>query len=55
MAARISDGPKPLAGHAGGDMPVCGEASGKSADVADVTPVKIAALVSFLGTIQQKP
>jgi len=55
MVARIIDGRKPLAGHAGGDMPVWGEAFGKSADGADATPAKIAALVSFLGTIQQKP
>jgi mono/diheme cytochrome c family protein len=55
MVSRIIDGRKPLPGHGGGDMPVWGEAFGKTADGADATPAKIAALVAYLQSIQQKP
>jgi mono/diheme cytochrome c family protein len=55
MVSRIIDGRKPLAGHGGGDMPVWGEAFGKSVDGADTTPTKITALVAYLESIQQKP
>lgn len=52
MVARIIDGRKPLSGHGGGDMPVWGEAFGKSLDSPESTPDKIAALVSYLESIQ---
>jgi mono/diheme cytochrome c family protein len=55
MVARIIDGRKPLPGHGGGDMPVWGEAFGKTSDGTDATPRKIAALVAYLESIQQKP
>ena len=54
MVSRIIDGRKPLAGHGGGDMPAWGDAFARSAEGADTTPVKIAALVTYLETIQQK-
>ena len=53
MVARIIDGRKPLAGHGGGDMPVWGEAFGNTADGAEATPRKIAALVAYLQTMQK--
>lgn len=55
MVSRIIDGRKPLAGHGGGDMPVWGEAFGKTSDGADATPAKIAALVAYLESVQRKP
>lgn len=55
MVARIIDGRKPLAGHGGGDMPAWGDAFARSAEGADNIPGKIAALVLYLETIQQKP
>jgi hypothetical protein len=55
MVARIIDGRKPLSGHGGGDMPVWGDAFGRTADGPDTTPDKIAALVDYLESIQQKP
>jgi hypothetical protein len=55
MVARIIDGRKPLSGHGGGDMPVWGDAFGRSVDGPDTTPDKIAALVDYLESIQQKP
>jgi hypothetical protein len=53
MVARIIDGRKPIAGHGGGDMPVWGDAFGRSVDGADTTPGKIAALVGYLKSLQQ--
>jgi len=55
MVGRIIDGRKPLSGHGGGDMPVWGDAFGRSADGPDTAPDKIAALVDYLESIQQKP
>ena len=55
MVARIIDGRKPIAGHGGGDMPAWGDAFARSADGADDIPEKIAALVTYLETIQEKP
>ena len=55
MVSRIVDGRKPLSGHGGGDMPVWGDAFGRSADGPDTTPDKIKALVGYLESIQQKP
>ncbi len=55
MVSRIIDGRKPLSGHGGGDMPVWGDAFGRSSDGPDTTPDKIAALVNYLESIQQKP
>jgi mono/diheme cytochrome c family protein len=55
MVARIIDGRKPLSGHGGGDMPVWGDAFGRTADGADTTPDKIAALVDYLRSVQQRP
>lgn len=55
MVARIIDGRKPLSGHGGGDMPAWGDAFARSSDGADNIPDKIAALVIYLETIQQKP
>lgn len=55
MVLQIIDGRKPVAGHGGGDMPVWGDAFGKSADGADATSAKLTALVKYLETIQQKP
>lgn len=55
MVSRIIDGRKPLAGHGGGDMPAWGDAFGRSSDGPDTTPDKIAALVNYLESIQQKP
>jgi mono/diheme cytochrome c family protein len=55
MVARIIDGRKPLAGHGGGDMPAWGDAFARSAEGAENIPDKIAALVIYLETIQQKP
>jgi mono/diheme cytochrome c family protein len=55
MVARIIDGRKPISGHGGGDMPVWGDAFGRSADGADTTPDKIAALVDYLQSLQQQP
>lgn len=55
MVFQIIDGRKPVAGHGGGDMPVWGDAFGKSADGADATVAKLTALVKYLETIQQKP
>ena len=55
MVARIIDGRKPLAGHGGGDMPVWGDAFDRSADGEGATSLKIAALVEYLKSIQQKP
>jgi mono/diheme cytochrome c family protein len=54
MVARIIDGRKPLAGHGGGDMPVWGEAFANTAEGAEATPRKIAALVNYLESIQQR-
>jgi mono/diheme cytochrome c family protein len=54
MVSRIIDGRKPLPGHGGGDMPVWGEAFSNTADGASSTPRKIAALVVYLESIQQK-
>ena len=53
--ARIIDGRNPIAGHGGGDMPAWGDAFGRSAEGADTIADKIAALVVYLETIQQKP
>jgi mono/diheme cytochrome c family protein len=55
MVSKIVDGRNPLAGHGGGDMPIWGEAFDKSSDGADMTSAKIAALVEYLKSIQQKP
>ena len=55
MVSRIIDGRKPLAGHGGGDMPVWGEAFANTSDGAAATPAKIAALVSYLQSVQRKP
>lgn len=55
MVSRIIDGRKPLSGHGGGDMPVWGDAFGRSADGPDTTPSKITALVAYLESIQKKP
>ena len=55
MVSRIIDGRKPLSGHGGGDMPVWGDAFGRSADGPDTTPDKIKALVGYRESIQQKP
>ena len=55
MVSRIIDGRKPLSGHGGGDMPVWGDAFGRTSDGPDITPAKIAALVGYLESIQQKP
>jgi mono/diheme cytochrome c family protein len=55
MVARIIDGRKPLAGHGGGDMPVWGDAFGRTSDGPDTTPQKITALVAYLQSLQQKP
>jgi hypothetical protein len=54
MVARIIDGRKPLAGHGGGDMPVWGEAFANTAEGSEATPRKIAALVGYLESIQQR-
>ena len=54
MVARIIDGRKPLAGHGGGDMPVWGETFDNTADGAKLTQQKIAALVRYLESLQQK-
>jgi len=54
MVARIIDGRKQLAGHGGGDMPVWGEAFDNTADGAKLTQQKIAALVKYLESLQQK-
>jgi mono/diheme cytochrome c family protein len=54
MVARIIDGRKPLSGHGGGDMPVWGEAFANTAEGAEATPRKIAALVNYLESIQQR-
>ena len=55
VIARTIDGRSPVKGHGGGDMPVWGDAFGKSA--ADTTPIdqKIDRLVSYLESIQVKP
>ena len=55
MVSQIIDGRKPLSGHGGGDMPVWGDAFANSTDGADTTPEKLAALVAYLETVQQKP
>lgn len=55
MVLQIIDGRNPVAGHGGGDMPVWGDAFGKSADGGDATAAKLTALVKYLETIQQKP
>jgi len=55
MVARIIDGRKPLAGHGGGDMPVWGEAFGKTSEGAGATSDKITALVNYLQSLQRKP
>lgn len=55
MVLQIIDGRKPAAGHGGGDMPVWGDAFGKSADGVDTAVEKLSALVKYLETIQQKP
>ncbi len=52
---QIIDGRKPVAGHGGGDMPVWGDAFGRSADGVDAAAAKLTALVKYLETIQQKP
>jgi mono/diheme cytochrome c family protein len=54
MVTRIIDGRKPLGGHGGGDMPVWGEAFANTAEGAEATPRKIAALVNYLESIQQR-
>lgn len=55
MVSRVIDGRKPMSGHGGGDMPVWGDAFGRSSDGPDTIPDKIAALVSYLESVQQKP
>jgi len=55
MVMQIIDGRKPLPGHGGGDMPVWGDAFGRSADGPEATVDKLAAIVKYLETIQQKP
>ncbi len=55
MVLQIIDGRKPVAGHGGGDMPVWGDAFGRSADGVDTTGAKLTALVKYLEGIQQKP
>lgn len=54
MVLQIIDGRKPVPGHGGGDMPVWGDAFGRSSDGADATVAKLTALVKYLETIQQK-
>jgi mono/diheme cytochrome c family protein len=54
MVARIIDGRKPLSGHGGGDMPVWGDAFGRSTDGPETTPDKIAALVDYLQSLQKR-
>lgn len=51
LVAKVIDGRAPAKGHGGGEMPVWGDAFGKSADR---TPVgeRIARLVSYLESIQ---
>ena len=44
---------RPIAAHGSGDMPVWGDAFGRTADGADATPEKIAALVEYLQTLQK--
>lgn len=55
QVARIIDGRSAMKGHGGGDMPIWGDAFGKS--TADPTPVdqKIEGLVTYLESIQIKP
>jgi len=55
MVLQIIDGRKPVAGHGGGDMPVWGDAFGRTADGADATAAKLDVLVKYLETLQQKP
>jgi|SRR5688572_14472520 mono/diheme cytochrome c family protein len=55
MVLQIIDGRKPIAGHGGGDMPIWGDAFGRTAEGADATTEKLVALVKYLETIQQKP
>jgi mono/diheme cytochrome c family protein len=54
QVSRIIDGRSPVKGHGGGDMPVWGDAFGKSNDAMPVTE-KIRRLVVYLESIQAKP
>lgn len=54
MVSRVIDGRSPVKGHGGGEMPVWGDAFGKSSDPTPVAE-KIARLVSYLESIQAKP
>ena len=53
MVAKVIDGRAPVKGHGGGEMPVWGDAFGKSADATPVAD-KIARIVSYLQSIQAK-
>ena len=53
MVSRIIDGRKPMSGHGGGDMPVWGDAFERTTEGPDSVPVKIAALVDYLESIQK--
>jgi len=53
QVAQIIDGRHPVKGHGSGDMPVWGDAFGKSADAMSVDE-KIQRLVGYLESIQTK-
>ncbi len=49
MVERIIDGRHPLGGHGGGDMPVWGDAFGRTTDGPEKISAKIAALAEYPG------
>ena len=55
LVYRMIDGRQPVKGHGGADMPVWGDAFGRTTDGVDATAAKLTALVKYLETIQQKP
>jgi mono/diheme cytochrome c family protein len=56
LVFRIIDGRTPVSGHGGPDMPVWGDAFGRSSETTDEAAVarRIQALVDFLETIQAR-
>ncbi|MDH4063206.1 MAG: c-type cytochrome [Acidobacteriota bacterium] len=55
MVARIIDGRDPVRGHGGGDMPVWGDAFGRSADAGpQAVKDRIDALVEYIDSLQAK-
>jgi len=54
QVSKIIDGRNPVKGHGGGDMPIWGDAFGKSADPMPVEE-KIRRLVLYLQSVQVKP